>query len=244
MLTPSNRLPRPRRRARRAPPRAAQGRGEGAAPAEGAARGSRGGRGCSCGGALGPRVRGACGSDLPPRPLLPEPCTAAAPAPPSLHTGLKRAAGAARAPVAAPAPQARVAAPRRRRRRRRPPAPPRRGPRLAGPARLQGTAAAGPHHPRPGVAAVPHPHPAAAGPRRPRRGVVASPLPRRGPVAVPRRRRGADDSSRRARRVSEAAAGGSPAPTSPGTAAETIQATAAAGDALLVCVLTLLWNRA
>lgn len=205
-------------------PRDGAGRGEGAAPAVGAVRGGRGGRGCSCGGALGPGVQGARRSELP-RPLLPEPCTAAAPAPPSLHTGLKRAAGAARAPAAARAPpQARLAAPRRRR----PPAP-RRGPRLAGPARPQGIAAAGPRRPRHGVAAALHPHPAAAGPRRPRRGVVASPHPRRGAVAAPRRRRGADDSSRRARPVSEVAAGGSPAPTSPGTAVETIQATAAAG---------------
>lgn len=206
-------------------PGAARGRGEGAAPAAGAARGGRGGRGCSCSGALGPRVQGAPGSELPSWPLLPEPCTAAAPAPPSLRTGLKRAAGAARAPAAAPAPpQARLAAPRRR-----PPAPPRRGTLLGGPARLQGTAAAGPLRPLRGVAAALRPRPAAAGPRLPRRGVVAFPPPRRGPVVAPHRRRGADDSSRRARPVSEAAAGGSPAPTSPGTAAETIQATAAAG---------------
>lgn len=229
------------------PPTAGRGRGGALARAPRDSAGRRGGGcsgcgGCSCGGALGPRVQGASRSEVS-RPPLPEPCTAAAPAPPSLHTGLKTAAGAARAPAAAPAPpQARFAAPRRRR--RRPPVPPHRGPRLAGPARPQGIAAAGPRRPRHGVAAAPHPHPAAAGPRRPRRGVVASPRPRRGPVVAPRRRRGADDSSRRARPVSEVAAGGSPAPTSPGTAVETIQATAAAGDALLVCVLTRLWNRA
>lgn len=198
---------------------------EGAALAAGAARSGPGGPGCSCGGALGPGVQGASGSELQPRPLLWEPCTAAAPAPLSPHTGLKRAAGAARVPAAALAhPQARLAAPRLCR-----PQAPRRAPQLAGPARPQGTAAAGPRRPRHGVAAAPRPHPVAAGLRRPRRGVVVFLRPRRGPVAAPRRRRGADDSSRRARPVSEAAAGGSPAPTSPGTAVETIQATAAAG---------------
>lgn len=210
---------RPRARALKPPARGGalgRARAEGRVLPRGAARrgpagGGGGGSGCSCGGALGARVRGARGSEL-----LAEPCTAAAPAPPSPHTGLRTAA---RAAAAAPAPrQAPFVALRRHR------SPPRSvGPRLAGPARLQGTAA--------------------AGPRRLPRGVAAAPRPLRGPVAVPRRHRGADGSSLRARPATEAAAEGSPALTSPGTAAETIQATAAAGGALLVYILTL-WNKA
>ncbi|XP_072828311.1 uncharacterized protein [Vicugna pacos] len=115
---------------------------EAAAPAAGVAAGA-----AAAGTAArrGPRPGCPQVSGLPPGPRPPEPCAAAAPAPPAPRTGLRRTAGR---PAHRPQPRlalSPVAAPLRR-----PPAPPRRGHGPAGPARPQGTAAAGPRRPHAG----------------------------------------------------------------------------------------------